>query len=57
MYKVIGIPPKSVTYLRKSIKGVQRIDLDNATQKELKILFDLGNTFVIFDKPKSKKDV
>lgn len=55
MYKVIGIPPKAVTYLRKSYKGVQRIELDTATQRELKILHELGHEFVILEKPKSKK--
>lgn len=57
MYKVIGVPPNSVTCLRKSYKGVQRVNLDTATQKELKILHELGHKFVIIiDKPKNKKD-
>jgi hypothetical protein len=32
--------------LRKSTKGVQRVDLANATQEELKILFETGHEFI-----------
>ena len=51
--------------LRKSTKGVQRVDLANATQEELKILFETGHEFIVKETSeitkktdtKSKKDV